>query len=237
MKSLLLWLEGPLQSWGADSRFWNRTTLPFPTRSGVMGLLCCALGRGGEQEEWLAHMASVPQTVRAYAREKYGRVERQPFLRDFHMIGSGYDQDDPWQSLLVPKTGEGKKPVGAGANAGAKITYREYVQDMAFACVLQLPDGEVEELNAALEAPVWELSLGRRCCPPSERIGRGVFSSEEEAFGAAEELAAQKGRRLVLTVRDGSDEECDEVLILNDVPVRFGPRKAYQSRQVSLYLP
>lgn len=50
---LLLWLEGPLQAWGHDSKFGVRNTLNFPTRSGILGLLCCAHGAGGEQREWL----------------------------------------------------------------------------------------------------------------------------------------------------------------------------------------
>ena len=45
MSYLLLWLEGPLQSWGADSKYYNRTTLPFPTKSGILGLLCFGEGR------------------------------------------------------------------------------------------------------------------------------------------------------------------------------------------------
>lgn len=44
---LLLWLQGPLQAWGHDSRFGRRDTLDFPTKSGVLGLVCCALGAGG----------------------------------------------------------------------------------------------------------------------------------------------------------------------------------------------
>lgn len=47
MKTLLLWLEGPLQSWGHDSQFDRRDTLPFPTFSGICGMLCAALGAGG----------------------------------------------------------------------------------------------------------------------------------------------------------------------------------------------
>ena len=108
MSVLLLWLEGPLQSWGADSRYGNRTTLPFPTRSGVLGLLCCAAGRGGEQQDWLARMAMHGQTVRAYARQHAGTPETAPLLVDFQMVGSGYDEDNAWQNLMVPKTSEGK---------------------------------------------------------------------------------------------------------------------------------
>lgn len=45
MGTLLLKLAGPLQSWGADSRFVERKTRHEPTKSGVVGLLASALGR------------------------------------------------------------------------------------------------------------------------------------------------------------------------------------------------
>ena len=51
---LLLWLEAPLQAWGHDSKFGRRDSLDFPTKSGVLGLLCCARGARGLQTEWLA---------------------------------------------------------------------------------------------------------------------------------------------------------------------------------------
>lgn len=226
MSVLLLWLEGPLQSWGADSRFGNRATLPFPTRSGVLGLLCCAAGRGGEQEEWLARMAAFPQTVAAYGRTG----TPPPPLRDFQMVGSGYDTGDPWQNLLVPKTIEGKKPVGAGT----KMTFRHYLQDMAFACAVTAPDDEAEALAQALEAPVWEISLGRKNCVPTDVVGRGVFADEAAALEAAERLAADKGREPLFCVVDGAWEEAGEVFALNDVPLRFGTRKAYRDRLVTL---
>ena len=231
MSVLLLWLEGPLQSWGADSRDGNRTTLPFPTRSGVLGLLCCAAGRGGEQQDWLARMAMHGQTVRAYARQHAGTPETAPLLVDFQMVGSGYDEDNAWQNLMVPKTSEGKRPVGSGA----KMTYRQYLQDMAFACALKLPHDEALALHQALEQPVWELSLGRRNCPPSDRIGRGVFTSEEAALTAADTLAQEKERIAVLTVRDGAHDDGDEIWTITDVPLRFGTFKQYRERQVTLY--
>lgn len=39
-------LAGPLQSWGASARFARRTSEPAPTKSGVVGLVAAALGRG-----------------------------------------------------------------------------------------------------------------------------------------------------------------------------------------------
>lgn len=45
MSVLLLKLAGPLQSWGAASRFSRRETRREPTRSGILGLLAAAQGR------------------------------------------------------------------------------------------------------------------------------------------------------------------------------------------------
>lgn len=45
MSVLLLTLAGPLQSWGASSRFVRRGTESAPTKSGVLGLLAAAQGR------------------------------------------------------------------------------------------------------------------------------------------------------------------------------------------------
>ena len=164
---LLLWLEAPLQAWGHDSKFGRRDSLDFPTKSGVLGLLCCALGAGGKQTEWLALWADNDLVVEAYVRQGKESlpVMREPLLRDFHMVGSGYDDQDPWQSLLIPKTSDGKKSVGGGA----KMTYRYYLQDMAYAVALQGPQAELETLAEALKNPVWNLYLGRKNCVPTDR--------------------------------------------------------------------
>ena len=46
MSVLLLRLSGPMQSWGIQSQFPDRDTGMEPSKSGVVGLLCAALGRG-----------------------------------------------------------------------------------------------------------------------------------------------------------------------------------------------
>lgn len=45
MATLLLRLQGPMQSWGTTSRFDERDTQLEPSKSGVLGLVCAALGR------------------------------------------------------------------------------------------------------------------------------------------------------------------------------------------------
>lgn len=227
---LLLWLEAPLQSWGHDSKFGRRDSLDFPTKSGVLGLLCCALGAGGKQTEWLARWAERDMQVQAYVlKDKQGdALPREPLLRDFHMVGSGYDDKDPWQALLIPKTSEGKKPNGPGT----KMTYRYYLQDMAFAVALQGPADELLELEKALQNPVWDIYLGRKNCVPTEFIAQGVHPGVKQAMDSAVELAVSKNRVPVFKVLEGEHE--GEVLTLNDVPLQFGEHKLYRDRRVTV---
>ncbi|MRJ43146.1 MULTISPECIES: type I-E CRISPR-associated protein Cas5/CasD [Idiomarina] len=227
---LLLWLEAPLQSWGHDSKFGRRDSLDFPTKSGVFGLLCCALGAGGKQTEWLKEWADCDMQVQAFVlSDRRGQpMVRQPLLRDFQMVGSGYDDKDPWQNLLIPKTSEGKKAVGGGT----KMTYRYYLQDMAFAVALQGPTAKLKELESALQNPVWDLYLGRKNCVPTEFIAQGIHADSAQAMEQATQLAEMKGRLPSFKVLQGEHE--GNVFTLNDVPLQFGQQKLYRDRRVTV---
>lgn len=74
MSVLVLRLAGPLQSWGARSRFARRMTEEMPTKSGILGLLAAAQGRRRCDEiEDLLHLELAVRT------EQQGVL-----LRDFH---------------------------------------------------------------------------------------------------------------------------------------------------------
>lgn len=222
-----------MQSWGSDSKFGRRDTLNFPTKSGVLGLICCALGAGGEQRELLAEFAGLRQTVLSFVRcpenaDKSARLTREPLLRDLHMVGSGYDDCDPWAGLLIPRTREGKKAVGGGA----KMTYRYYLQDACFAVLLQVPAGRERNIVEALINPVWDVYLGRKSCAPTDFIYRGRFLNQADAMAQARQIGNEKLRREDFRVIDGEHE--GEVLTLMDVPLQFGERKQYRDRRVTL---
>ncbi|SMB83531.1 CRISPR-associated protein, Cas5e family [Pasteurella testudinis DSM 23072] len=230
---ILLWLEGPLQSWGFDSKFGRRETLSFPTKSGVLGLLCCALGYGGEQREFLSLFSELDLQVAAYPQKNGKGCQLTPTqLRDFHMVGSGFDDSDPWQKMLIPKTSEGKPAVGGGA----KLTYRYYLQDMAFAVALEVPIKQLDVIIYALQNPVWNLYLGRKCCVPSEFIYQGTFSDAMQAFSAVETILIKnkKSRYLSFRVIQGSYSDLGDTFTLNDVPLCFGENKQYQDRFVTV---
>ncbi len=226
---LLLWLEAPLQSWGYDSRYGRRDSLKFPTKSGVLGIICSALGASGTQEALLAELSSFDMEVLAFARKSKNEPVIPPLLQDFQMVGSGYDINDPWQSLLIPKTSEGKKAVGGGT----KMTYRFYIQDMAFAVMLQAPANMAEKIAQALTFPVWDLSLGRKNCVPTEFIYQGTFETKDLAEQKADKLAEEKSRQATFRVVQGAVEG-GEILTLNDVPLQFGEQKRYRDRQVTV---
>lgn len=234
-KYILLWIEAPLQAWGADSKFGRRDTMPFPTKSGVLGLVLCAMGASGPQNELLAKLSSGSLQIISYVRSKPGKAgqarvksNKEPLLRDFHMVGSGYDDKDIWQKLLIPKTSEGKPAVGGGS----KMTYRYYLQDACFAAVLEVPADLHDSISDALQSPVYDLYFGRKNCVPAERIFQGSFESIAEAWQKAGALAEDKQLLEDFRVLDG--EHDGDMMTLNDVPIQFGDVKKYRDRRVTV---
>ncbi len=229
-KFLLLWLEAPLQSWGFDSKFGRRDSLDFPTKSGVLGLILCALGKSGEQRELLARFADLKQTVISFSDTEKNK-KKPTLLHDFQMIGAGYDDKDSWEKNHIPKKSDGSSAVGGGT----KMTHRYYLQDAVFAVLLEVPGDIAEECAAALKNPVWPIYLGRRCCVPSDFIFQGIFDDEAAAESAAIAKADSHQTRTLAVDFKVFDGEIDgeDSFTLNDVPVQFGTVKKYRDRRVT----
>ena len=165
VNTMFLRLEGPLQSWGdQQSKFVIRRTAAAPTKSGVMGILCAALGvpRADAPNGWLPRLCALRMGVRMDL----------PGVRwwDYHTVGA----------RLPMRTAEGRcKP-------GAMLTRREYLCDASFLVALQGEPDLIAELQAALTQPAWTLYLGRKSCPPSrpvlEKPSTGEFTSLLEAL-------------------------------------------------------
>lgn len=155
--TLFLRLEGALQSWGERGRWSVRDSAPEPTKSGVIGLLACALGRGGDGD------------IRALsAALRMGvRVDRPGTrLTDYHTIGGGYAAP----ALL---TAEGK-PKQSSGRPHTEISQRDYLADASFLVALRGDPALIDELARALRRPVWVIFLGRKSCPPSLPVFAGV---------------------------------------------------------------
>lgn len=143
MATLLLQLAGPLQSWGTASRFDERDSQLEPSKSGVIGLLCAALGR--DRAERVDDLAALRMGV---------RCDREGSLtRDFHTA----------TGVLVAT---GKPDLGRTV-----ISPRYYLADAVFLVGLESNDTALlRTLHAALKQPVWPLALGRKSCPPGRPI-------------------------------------------------------------------
>ncbi|MDO4628017.1 MAG: type I-E CRISPR-associated protein Cas5/CasD [Planctomycetia bacterium] len=250
MKYLLLWLEAPLQSWGYDSRFDVRQTFNFPTMSGVYGILLASSGDSGAQCELLARMKNADFTAisflpkpaenqEATLQERAKRLENHvenSRLRDYHMVGSGYDDKDPWEKLHIPRTPKGTIAVANEGYGGTKQTYRYYLQDKKFAVVLGLEDDLAEKFAKSLQEPVYDLYLGRKCCVPTDLIYRGIFPNKEEAENEMKTVAKTKKlepfQQFVTAEQDRFTEE--DAFFISDVPVQFGETKRYMDRCVKI---
>jgi len=236
IKYLLMWLEAPLQSWGADSKFGRRDTMPFPTKSGILGLICCALGASGEQHDLLKMLGNSPMTVFAFSKTKEKKdgslikIPQEALLCDFQMVGSGYSDENSWQSLMIPKTSSGSKAVGGGT----KLTYRYYLQDACFCVIFELQQELAFQISEALQNPVFDIYLGRKDCVPTDFIFRGLFPSFDETLNVMNKIANEKKLIVDFKVIDGDNPEKGDVLTLNDVPIQFGKVKKYRDRRVTV---
>lgn len=76
MSTLLLRLAGPMQAWGTSSKFGTRYTNREPSKSGVIGMIAAAMGRG--RDESIEDLKSLRFGVRI---DQDGGI-----LRDFHTV-------------------------------------------------------------------------------------------------------------------------------------------------------
>jgi len=218
--TLFLRLEGPLQAWGdQQSKFVIRRTAHAPTKSGVIGMLCAALGisRREAPKGWLPRLAGLAMGV---------RIDR-PGVRwwDYHTVGAKV-------GLL---TAEGKiKRTASTHEIETLITRREYLCDASFLVALQGEHELIEQLEAAIRAPKWTLYLGRKCCPPSRPLLEhppGEFPDLLLALKSVSWRKRLEGDRQPESVdclidwrpTQEQPEAPDDALVWYDVPVSFDP--------------
>ena len=147
MRSLLLRLAGPMQSWGTSSRFIERDTLQEPSKSGVIGLLCAAMGVRREDRDPPVALSLLRMGV---------RVDRRGVL--------AYDYQTA-QNVLKAKDGK------VNRNDNTVQSWRYYLADAQFLVGFQAETEAqaslLERAWAALQVPCFPSSLGRRSYLPS----------------------------------------------------------------------
>ena len=180
--TLFLRLSGPMQSWGERARWSVRDTAPEPTKSGVVGLLACALGLSAD-----ADLRALSENIRIGIRCDRPGIR----LVDYHTVGGGYDEP-----MLLMADGKPKYI----PNTNPKLphtepTHRAYLHDASFFVAIQSDDETIAQLAEAVQDPVWIFFLGRKSCPPSEPVfvGTGDYSTLEEALRQNLPVAEKSG--------------------------------------------
>lgn len=180
MKALLLNLEGPMQAWGVHSRFSERDSQLEPTKSGLIGLLCAALGwqRGHD----LSALAALKLGVRA---DREGRK-----LCDFHTAGGG-QIDHLFLAKYVRKYYGVSKALDQKPNSDptqrTEISRRYYLSDARFTAALAGEDETLlSRIAEALIRPVYPLFLGRKSFIPAAPL----LCDQEKPIHEGESLRA-----------------------------------------------
>ncbi|MBW4717332.1 type I-E CRISPR-associated protein Cas5/CasD [Saccharothrix obliqua] len=223
MTALLLRLGGPLQSWGALAVRNERFTLPFPTRSGLIGMIAAAEGRGREAD---------PARYRPLRFEI--RVDRVVEPRvDFHTVGGGRPARE-----TVPISAGGHRPAGQGT----VVTRRHYLPDSVFAVALSCEDDTLfGDIRSALRNPRWAPYLGRRSCPPDGPLVLGEVDDGRRWLQTLLPLARPRPRdgndvAVEFLTDTPPDDAVPHSESVPDEPVTFHPvNRAYRDRTVHRY--
>jgi CRISPR system Cascade subunit CasD len=168
--TLFLRLAGPMQSWGTSSRLQLRRTDAYPSKSGVVGMLLCAMGVCREESrEELPRLTSLRMGVRV---DLAGTVDW-----DYHTAGA----------KIGIRSADGKiKKTAKTGEYETLLSRRQYLYDASFLVALQGSADAVDACASALDKPVWPIFLGRKCCVPAEPVfaGTGTFDNLTDALSS-----------------------------------------------------
>ena len=139
MAVLLLRLAGPMQSWGTQSRFTHRDTDLEPSKSGVIGILCAAMGKPRDDLAAIKELADLKMGV---------RVDRQGTLkRDYH-------------------TAQKVAKAGGDGTKDCELSNRFYLADACFLVALRGEPPVLDKVQKSLVNPIWQMYLGRKAFVP-----------------------------------------------------------------------
>lgn len=216
---LIVWLEGPMQAYGAQSRMYRRQSLPFPTRGMLWGMVFNAAGWTGPQRERLALLRDCPVTVYCY---------REPVtISDYQIVGGNWDPSDPWQERMLPHRSDGKPVTGT---VPTRPVVKDYLQDGCFSAVLAFPREWNASITAACRSPADALSLGRRACLPTVPMLQGTADSLEGAQALLQSVERARSETFGKVSRRAAFIETEPTRahwFVHDLPLAFRPDYAY----------
>lgn len=214
MKYLSLYLSAPTMSWGTSSKFDTKATDEYPSKSAIIGMICTALGKSGEQIDFLNQLNSECNfNVYCFSNIYY--------MNDFQTIGCGYDKNKYWERRMIPhRMNKGSSP---------QLINKKYLVGQKYGIIIfSENESLINEIGNGFKHPVWPIFFGRKCNIPDARIFKGFYNSENEALSIFKEKYNLEPKFLI------TEQYIDNANFFykNDVPVQFGKDKIYKSRLV-----
>lgn len=235
MPTLAFYIDAPMQSWGASSKFQYRETNGFPTKSALVGLIAGALGIDKHQlteAEQLKPLAELKLTVVRLDRPKITPTR----LTDFHTVGGGYDKKATlWEKMSIPQK-------ASGAPFGTVITRRSYLTDASFAALLEGDPALLERIQTALLDPVWGIWFGRKTCLPASpltpTLGEDRQNALDQLLDGLPHMAAAPLDQFEYQEEVATSDDADGIFYQSDQPVAFGQHHgavpaAYKARGIA----
>ncbi len=229
--ALAFYLESPMQSWGVASRYQQRATEAFPTKSGILGMLAAAIGIDKETENEADQLAPLASLRFSVFQIKPALVQR---LTDYHTVGGGWKElydIDPKSIYKLSVPSKAKD----GAMFGTVQTYRTYLTDAQFVAILEGDETVLTQCQAALLNPVWGIWFGRKCCIPSSPLLPTIGSDKESAVQTLlAHLAKNSGKEFeinLLTAPGQLEQSGEGAGYPSDQPISFKSR-TFKSRPV-----
>lgn len=180
MATLLLRLQGPMQSWGTISRFDERYSQFEPSKSGVLGLVCAALGR--DRSKPIDDLTSLMMGV---------RVDREGVMLCDFQTATGV--------VSASGTIDKKRTV---------VSPRYYLSNAVFLVGLEGDSLLLSAIHKALFKPYWPLFLGRKSYIPSPPVylSDGLMSEglrrSLTIYPSLVEMSENHARRLIIESSD-----------------------------------
>lgn len=193
MNELLVFrLFGPLASWGEVAVGEVRPSAVRPTRSALLGLLGAALGiRRADDEGHAALSSAFGFAVRADA-------PGVPLI-DYHTV----NWRRPKREVVLTRADELRAPRHELRTVQSQRHYRCDAVTTVAVAARDPARWSLADLRAALERPVFTLSLGRKACAPALPLGAEIVAAPTlvEAFRLYDEKRPLAGKLRRLTRR------------------------------------
>lgn len=202
---LVLRLEGVLQSWGENAKWDFRDSSTMPTKSGIVGLLGCAMGEERGSQVLVELAQSITVAIRA---------------------------DRPGAKFVDFQTVQGKplRTADGGKRSNNTIlSPHAYLQDASFTVFIDTSPEWQQRIVSALENPRWCMYLGRKNCVPS----RPILADRMEAADLMEALkeypAAERAGKTMTYECEHPDSTAASIQRPDDL---IGTNRQFQLRRV-----